>query len=67
MLINLYQGGPLLKLINPESANFYLTPTVGLYNEDKYTYLNNLLQCLISLDFFVIFFLKKTYLIKNKT
>ena len=43
MLINLYQGGPLLKSINPESANFYLTPTVGLYNEDRYTYLNNLL------------------------
>jgi hypothetical protein len=43
LLINLYQGGPLLKSINPDSSNYYLTPTVGLYNEEKFIYLNNLL------------------------
>lgn len=55
----------MLQTANPETSNFYLMPTVGLYNEENYTFMNNVLQCLFTLDFFVIFFLKRSYLLKN--
>lgn len=66
LLIKMYKGGPLIEIQNYQNANsYYLTPTVGLYNEDNYSFINSTLQCLLSIEQFVIYFLKKNYKIPN--
>jgi len=51
LLVKLYKGGPMIEIHNYDNANsFYLTPTVGLYNEDNYSFINATLQCLFSIE-----------------
>jgi len=41
LLTKLYSGGPMIEIQNYDNAySFYLTPTVGLYNEDNYSFIN---------------------------
>jgi ubiquitin C-terminal hydrolase len=62
LLVRLYNGGPQLQVSNYEQTNnFYLTPTIGLYNEENYSFLNLALQALFSLELFLIYFLKRKY------
>ncbi len=62
LLVRLYDGGPQLQVSNYEqTSNFYLTPTIGLYNEENYSFLNLALQALFSLEIFLIYFLKRKY------
>ena len=38
-----------------------MIPILGLYNEHNYSYMNAALQCLISIENFSIYYLKKKY------
>ena len=68
LLCKIYQGGPRLFSLDFDQANnFYISPSVGLYNEDKYQFLNQSLQALFSIDEFIVYFLRRNYRVKERT
>ncbi len=56
-LVEIYKGGPLIFTSDFNCENMR-TLNVGLYNEDNYSHLNAVMQCMLSIEPFVNFFNK---------